>query len=282
MENSKHNRIHSNLENELLDKYKRTKDAFTAKQDEFSSAAKEYKKSRKEYKETVRAILEADIVEREGSELSKLKSFYYKKKISFLTEVYNAITHGLGVVFGVIALILLLFKAETSHEYLAYSIYGASIIILFLASTLYHSLSFTKFRQLFRTIDHSAIFILIAGTYTPYMLLSVSGSKGMGFLIAIWAMAVVGIVLKIGFFEQSKKLGTIIYLVMGWLCVLIFGDMYQALGKNGLILMALGGAFYSIGVIFYKNKELNFSHVIWHLFVLAGAVFMFLSIYFYV
>lgn len=282
MENSKHNKIHSNLEGELLNKYNRAKNSFKEKQESFSSAASEYKKSRKEYKESVRAILEADLAEKEGSELSKLKTFYYQKKINFLTEVYNAITHGLGVIFGIVALVLLLLKAGTKHEYIAYSIYGASIIILFLASTLYHSFSFTKFRQLFRTIDHSAIFILIAGTYTPYMLLSVGGSKGIGFLIGIWAMALAGIILKIGFFEQSKKLGAIIYLVMGWLCVIIFKDMYIALGKNGLILMAIGGAFYSLGVIFYKNKKLNFSHVIWHLFVLGGAVFMFFSIYLYV
>lgn len=203
-------------------------------------------------------------------------------KYAVLTEVLNAITHGLGVVLGIIGLVFLLLRASTTLEYVSFSIYGASIILLFLASTIYHSFSFTKARKILRIIDHSSIFLLIAGTYIPFLLIGIGTSKAYIFAIIMGITALVGIIFKIAAFEKATKISTVIYLVMGWSVVLIMKDLLSHVNPRALYLLIGGGLAYSLGVIFYKNKKLLFSHVYWHLAVLLGAVLMYFSIYLYV
>lgn len=202
-------------------------------------------------------------------------------------EFMNAVTHGLGVCLSIIALIFLIKKSLSSpsfsmEELISYIIYGASAITLFLASTLYHSFIFSKLRDLFQKIDHASIYLLIAGTYTPYLMVIVGGRTGYSFLIALWAVAIAGIVFEVGWTNKFPKLSTILYLVMGWIGVFLIYPLYNNFHINGIILLFLGGLTYTIGTIFYKMKHNNWMHVIWHLFVIGGATFMYLSILIYV
>lgn len=213
--------------------------------------------------------------------MSNINETDFRKPIVSV-EVWNAITHGLGVILGIIAVFMLSNKATTVNQVIAYSIYGVSFILLFLASTLYHSFIFTKFRMLFRYFDHISIFLLIAGTYTPYLLIRLNNQKGKIFFIIIWVIAFAGIALKSLFFHRLKTLGVVIYVLMGWLSVLMIKDLWNVMHFNGILLLILGGLAYTVGVFFYRNKKLKYAHVYWHLFVLAGAILMFLSIYLYV
>ncbi|MUJ21935.1 PAQR family membrane homeostasis protein TrhA [Aliivibrio fischeri] len=206
----------------------------------------------------------------------------YSKK----EELANSLSHALGMVFGVVALILLLLKANAANaDWLtitSMSVYGASIILLFLASTLYHSIAAPKAKRLLKTLDHCAIFLLIAGSYTPYLLVSLRTPLAYWLMGVIWAIALIGIIGKIVFVYRFKKLSLITYLIMGWLSVIAVYQLVIHIDINGVILLGLGGVIYSLGVIFYVAKKLPYNHAIWHLFVLGGCVTQFLSIYYYV
>ncbi|MUL16820.1 PAQR family membrane homeostasis protein TrhA [Aliivibrio fischeri] len=206
----------------------------------------------------------------------------YSKK----EELANSLSHALGMVFGVVALILLLLKANAANaDWLtitSMSVYGASIILLFLASTLYHSIAAPKAKRLLKTLDHCAIFLLIAGSYTPYLLVSLRTPLAYWLMGVIWAIALIGIIGKIVFVYRFKKLSLITYLIMGWLSVIAVYQLVIHIDINGVILLGLGGVIYSLGVIFYVAKKILYNHAIWHLFVLGGCVTQFLSIYYYV
>lgn len=202
-------------------------------------------------------------------------------------EVFNAITHGLAAILGVVGLILLVGKAYAAPElskaeFVSYIIYGSSLIILFLASTLYHSFSFTGHRDLFQKIDHASIYLLIAGSYTPYLMVTVGGAVGYTFLAVVWLAAIAGIVFEVVWTNRYPKLSTYLYLIMGWMGILLIYPLYQSFHPAGIFLLFLGGVFYSVGTIFYRMKHNGWMHVIWHLFVVAGAACMFFSIYLYV
>lgn len=267
--------------NSLLNKYYDTKSNLANYREEFKKIKINIKQTKKDHKGIIKKILSLDTNDL-NPELQLIKEHYTNHKSNVISEVFNAISHGLGVIFGIVLLILLIIKARTTVEYIAYSIYSFSFIMLFLASTLYHSLSFTKARKTFKKIDHSSIFVLIAGTYTPYLLITLYNHNGLYYFIGIWTIAVLGIFLKIFFFEISLKIGPILYILMGWLSVFIIKDLYNLINLNAIILLALGGLAYTGGVYFYKKKSMKFSHVIWHLFVLLGAILMFVSIYKYV
>lgn len=208
-----------------------------------------------------------------------------KKPHSILNEVLNAVTHGIGTILSIVALIFLIMKGIRSGSTIhlaAYLIYGISMILLFLASTLYHSFSFTRFKRFFRYVDHASIYLLIAGTYTPFGLIALPGTLGNLLIGIVWTIAVVGVILKIFFVGKYNKLSTVLYLVMGWLAIFMIKPIYQFMGTNGLILLVLGGLMYSLGTIFYINKKFGFMHVIWHLFVLAGAACHYFAVLFYV
>ncbi|WP_213865203.1 PAQR family membrane homeostasis protein TrhA [Vibrio crassostreae] len=198
----------------------------------------------------------------------------------------NAITHGLGVVLGVIGLILLLIRAfDYQADMLtvaSMTIYGSSIILLFLASTLYHSITTEKTKRLLKTLDHCAIYLLIAGSYTPFLLVGLRTPLAMGLMAVIWGIALVGIIMKIAFVYRFKRLSLFIYLAMGWLSLIVVYQLAMNIDIGGLVLLAVGGVIYSLGVIFYVAKRIPYNHAIWHLFVLAGCACHFFAIYLYV
>ncbi len=205
---------------------------------------------------------------------------------SDIEERANAITHGLGVVLGVVGLILLLIRAfdhqADTLTIASMAMYGSSIILLFLASTLYHSITTEKTKRLLKTLDHCAIYLLIAGSYTPFLLVSLRTPLAMGLMAVIWGIALVGIIMKIAFVYRFKRLSLVTYLAMGWLSLIVVYQLAMNIEMGGLVLLALGGVIYSLGVIFYVAKRIPYNHAIWHLFVLAGCACHFFAIYLYV
>lgn len=205
----------------------------------------------------------------------------YSKK----EEIANAITHGAGIALSIAALVLLVvFSAiyGDAWKVTASAVYGASMIILYTASTLYHSFSKTKAAGKLNMFDHISIYYLIAGTYTPFVLVNMRGGWGWSIFGVIWACAITGTILKLIYGNRFRKISTILYLCMGWMIVIAFYPFIKNVETGGLILTLLGGLSYSIGVIFYKWKKLPFNHAVWHLFVLAGSILHFFAILFYV
>ena len=199
-------------------------------------------------------------------------------------EKLNAWSHGLGAIFGVVGLILLISFLQKESPFALFSviIYGFSIVVLFLASTVYHSVKSERKKHLFRIIDHISIYVLIAGTYTPVLLITLPDSLGWTLFYVVWGIAAFGLVLKIFFTGKFELLSTLLYLVMGWLIVFDFSTLAERLATNGLYLLFAGGAFYTIGIIFYLVDKIPYNHVIWHFFVLGGAICHFFMVYFYV
>ena len=201
---------------------------------------------------------------------------------SLSEEIANSISHGLGVIAGVVGLIFMLLKGAdhlTNIQLTGVIIYGVSLILLFLSSTLYHSVTHVGWKHKLKIADHCAIYCLIAGTYTPLMLISLQGQLSTIILTAIWSLAIGGILFKTLFIHRFKKLSLVLYLAMGWLCMTVIGDLTAAMSPLGFNLLLLGGLFYTLGVIFYVGKRIPYNHAIWHLFVLAGAMSHFFCIY---
>lgn len=216
----------------------------------------------------------------------KLQDFPYSKTYHIVSEVLNSLTHGLSFLVAIAGMVILIYKAVMDNqgalEIFSYILYGITTCFLFLFSTLYHSLSFTKAKSFMRKLDHSAIFLIIAGTYTPFCLASLKGKTGI-FIFAIeWVIAILGITMKFVSFNKVKKFSTLLYLAMGWMIIFSFRPMYRCIGKYGMLFLFLGGVSYTIGTIFYSMKNIRFMHTIWHLFVTMGSIFMWISIYLYV
>lgn len=202
-----------------------------------------------------------------------------------LEEKLNAITHGIGAVFAVIALIVLVIRAYTyggAWQMAAAIIYGVSLILLYMASTLYHSFTKEKVKSVLKFFDHSAIFILIAGNYTPFTLIPLHGAFGWIVFAIIWSMAVVGIVFKVFFVKRFNFFSTICYLIMGWLAIVMVKPLLAVLPTAAVDWLVIGGIFYTIGTVFYLDKKIPYNHAIWHLFVLGGTISHFISIFKYV
>ncbi|WP_268827419.1 PAQR family membrane homeostasis protein TrhA [Tetragenococcus koreensis] len=217
--------------------------------------------------------------------LVKAKKFTQKYLIT--NEVFNAITHGIGFGLSVAGLVILLVNGTrlgSSIHIVSYAIYGSMLILLFLTSTLFHSLIFTKAKKVFQVFDHASIYLLIAGSYTPFCLLSIGGTFGWALCSVIWLLAIAGIVYKsctLHKKENVSKLSTLIYVLMGWACIIAFRPLIDSLGISGALLLASGGLAYTIGSIFYSLKNVRFMHVVWHLFVMLGAGFMYFSVLFF-
>lgn len=211
----------------------------------------------------------------------------FSKRYIILNEVLNAVTHGIGAGLSIAGMVILIVKGArlgSPIHVVSYTIYGAMMVLLFLTSTLFHSLIFTKAKKVFQVFDHSSIFLLIAGSYTPYCLLVVKGWLGWTLFGIIWFMTLLGIVQKSVFLHKKNhvsKISTVIYVIMGWLCVVAAPELYHGLGLGGLILLISGGLSYTIGAIFYSMKHIRYMHVVWHLFVMLGAGFMYFSVLFY-
>lgn len=209
------------------------------------------------------------------------------KKYSKAEEIFNGISHGMGVVFGIVALTLLLIVSiRKGHlpSIVAFSIYGGCIILMFLSSTLYHSIPIEKVKRVLRVFDHSSIFLFIAGTYTPIALLALKGNLRLIILIGIWAIAIAGVVFKIATynkFDKFKILSVLIYIGMGWLAIIPIKSIINATSINFFYWILGGGLLYTVGTIFYGNKKIPFNHGIWHIFVLAASVAHFLGIFKY-
>ncbi|WP_435132520.1 PAQR family membrane homeostasis protein TrhA [Formosa sp. A9] len=201
-----------------------------------------------------------------------------------LEEKWNTITHAFGAILGGIGLVLLLLFNKQSSVWSLFSItvYGLSIIILFTASAFYHGVSAKKQKRYLRILDHISIYLLIAGTYSPVLLIALQHSLGWHLFYTVWGIAAFGLVLKLFFTGRFETFSTLLYLVMGWLIVFDFTNLSQFIGSEGVTLLFAGGLFYTVGIIFYAVERIPYNHVIWHLFVLAGAICHFLMIFLYV
>lgn len=209
-----------------------------------------------------------------------------KMKTAIKEEIVNSITHGLGAVLGVagtaVAVVWAALYGDV-YSVVAASIYGAMLIILYTMSTLYHAFTNETVKKVFRIFDHCSIFLLIAGTYTPFTLCTLQGAFGWTIFGIIWGFAVLGIVLNAISLERFKKFSLVCYIVMGWMIVIAIKPMLLRLGSSSaMLLLVLGGVAYTVGVIFYKMKQVPYMHGIWHLFVLLGSILHYFSILFYV
>lgn len=205
---------------------------------------------------------------------------------SLAEEIANSISHGVGCLFGIIGLVLLLTQAIESRAgalaIASYSLYGGSMILLFLASTLYHAIPHQRAKYWLKKLDHSAIYLLIAGTYTPFLLVGLKSPLAHGLMVVIWSLALVGIVFKLAFAHRFEALSLTTYLLMGWLSLIVIYQMVTKLPAGSVWLLAAGGVIYSLGVIFYVAKRIPYNHAIWHGFVLGGSLCHFFAIYLYV
>ncbi|WP_434035902.1 PAQR family membrane homeostasis protein TrhA [Formosa sp. 4Alg 33] len=199
-------------------------------------------------------------------------------------EKLNTITHAIGAVLGVLGLALLIYYNEQKTGWTLFSVvvYGISLIVLFSASALYHYVSNENKKYYLRIADHISIYLLIAGTYSPVLLISLEQSLGWTLFLVVWGIAGFGLLLKLFFTGKFEVFSTLLYLVMGWLVVFDFSNLAKVIGENGVYLLFAGGLFYTVGIIFYAIEKIPYNHVIWHLFVLAGAISHFLMIFLYV
>jgi len=199
-------------------------------------------------------------------------------------EIANSITHGVGAILSLVGTAFLLYRAVrdgTAVHIASFVIYGASLFLLHLSSTLYHALHAPRAKKVFWVFDHCSIYLLIAGTYTPFLLLSLWGKWGATLLVVIWTLAIVGIVFKSLFIGKLRKTSVALYIVMGWMIVVAARELWLRVPHEALIYMAAGGLSYTIGVIFYSWRRMPFNHMIWHLFVLGGSACHYIAIFFY-
>lgn len=204
---------------------------------------------------------------------------------SFSEELVHSISHGAGVILSIAGLSWMLYvSVGTSDPWriIASVVYGLSLISLFLASTIYHALHASPRKHLYKLFDHCAIYLLIAGTYTPFLLVAIREDSGWWMFGVVWALATAGILTKLWFRHRYPRLSLISYLLMGWVSVLILPQLAQAIGANGMAWLIAGGLCYTVGAAFYAAKRLSFNHAIWHFFVLAGGVCHFLAVIWYV
>lgn len=196
-------------------------------------------------------------------------------------EIWNSASHSFGILLGVVGLVLLLIydSGKTVYSTLSIILYSVSIIVLYAASTLYHAVRDIRRKNIFRSLDHISIYLLIAGTYTPVALISLEASSGWLIFWIVWVIAALGTVLKIFFTGRFELFSVLLYLVMGWLIVIDFGNLMAIQSTMGLVLLMVGGAFYTLGIVFYAMEKIPHNHVIWHFFVLGGSISHFFFIF---
>lgn len=201
-----------------------------------------------------------------------------------LEEKLNAWSHGLGIGLGIAALVLMLLGVDQTNPFGLFSVivYGLSIILLFLASTCYHAIKDRKRKHYFRVADHISIYLLIAGTYTPVLLIAIPNSLGWTLFWVVWGIAAFGLILKLFFTGRFDNLSTFLYLAMGWLALIPYSELTAALDSAAMVWLIAGGISYTVGVLFYAIERIPYNHFIWHLFVLGGASCHFFMVYVYV
>lgn len=204
--------------------------------------------------------------------------------LSLREEIANSISHGLGLVLAIVALPVLLLaamKAGSGRNVVGVSVFGGTMVLLYLASTLYHSLTHEAAKRLFRLFDHAAIFLLIAGTYTPFALGVLRGPWGWSLLAAVWTLAFVGITLKIRKRTRHSQISIVLYVIMGWLAVVAVKPIVMLIPVPGIVLILAGGVAYTGGLAFFAAQRIRYNHFIWHLFVIAGTVCHFFAVLWY-
>jgi hemolysin III len=200
-------------------------------------------------------------------------------------EKINILTHGLGLLLSIAALVLLIIHASThgtARHIVSFTIFGASLILLYSASTLYHYSQKPDIRRKLNILDHASIYVLIAGTYTPFTLITLKGWLGWTIFGITWAIAIVGVFFKLFYTGRFDKISTIAYVAMGWIIIFAVKPLIENLPLNGLYWLLAGGIFYTIGAVLYSVKKIKFNHAIFHVFVLLGSFSHFMAIYFYV
>jgi hemolysin III len=203
----------------------------------------------------------------------------------FKEETLNAWTHGFGALFGLVGLTVLVVLASLRGDawhIVSCSIYGATLVLLFSSSTLYHSCRSERAKHICRIVDHASIYLLIAGTYTPFVLVTLRGGWGWSLFGVVWGLALAGIIFQIFFVSRFRLLQTLIYLLMGWLVVVAAGPLLARVPRPGLYWLLAGGLSYTVGALFYLWKKLPYHHAVWHLFVLAGGMCHYFAILLYV
>ena len=218
---------------------------------------------------------------------SRIEAFFTPKNERPFTlgeEIFHSITHGIGSGLSIAGLTLLVVLAVFNgdiYKIISFSIFGASLVILYLSSTHYHGLQQPRAKKIFKIFDHSAIYLLIAGTYTPFLLIAIRGTAGWALLVVVWGIALIGITFKVFFIERFQILSVISYLLMGWLCVFVFKEMLVSIPIGGIIWLAAGGLLYTIGVIFYALQKIPYMHAIWHFFVMGGSICHYFAVLFF-
>ena len=196
-------------------------------------------------------------------------------------EIANSITHGIGALFSIAALVLLIVFASMQGDawyIVSFVIYGATMVILYIASTLVHSFPPGKVKHIFEILDHSAIYFFIAGTYTPFLLIAIQGALGWTLLGIVWGLAIFGTVFKVFFVDRFLQLSTVLYIIIGWLIVFAWKPLIAGVPDYGVVFLVIGGIIYSVGAIFYVWRGFEYHHAVWHLFVLVGSVLHFLAV----
>ncbi|WP_156639600.1 PAQR family membrane homeostasis protein TrhA [Lacticaseibacillus thailandensis] len=213
---------------------------------------------------------------------NRLKSRRYLIK----NEVWSAVTHGVGIALAITALVLLLVRAVPTGDWTriwSFAGFGIALIVLYTSSTLFHALYFTRARKVFQALDHSSIYVLIAGSYLPYCLVAIGGPLGVGLLITIWALCLTGILLDcLAASKRLHKIEVAIYVLLGWLCLIAMVPLWEHLGVIGFWLLVAGGVAYTVGALIYTRRSIPYIHVVWHVFVMVGSALMFVSIYLFV
>ncbi|WP_129726518.1 PAQR family membrane homeostasis protein TrhA [Ectobacillus funiculus] len=199
-------------------------------------------------------------------------------------EIANSITHGIGALLSIAALVLLIvFSAlhGTAWHVVSFTLFGSTMVILYLSSTLVHALPRGKAKDVFEILDHSSIYFFIAGTYTPFLFIAVKGWLGWTLFGIVWGLAVAGTVFKSFFVKKFLHISTLLYVIMGWLIVFAWKPLVQGVPHNGVVLLVIGGILYTVGAIFYVWRGFKFHHAIWHVFVIAGTTMHFFSVLLY-
>lgn len=213
-----------------------------------------------------------------------LKNHAAKRLFTLGEEIVHSITHGIGAGLSIAGLTLLIVKAVlygNVNQIVSFSIYGATLVILYLASTLYHSFQYPRVKRIFKVIDHVSIYLLIAGTYTPFLLVGLKGAWSWTLLVIIWGLAILGVSFKALFVHRFQKLSVLAYILMGWLSVVMLKELSVNIPIGGLIWLAVGGVVYTVGVIFYVLQKIPYMHVVWHVFVLGGSICHYFAVLFY-
>lgn len=206
-------------------------------------------------------------------------------RYSLAEEILNAATHGLGILLSIVGLSVLVAYASLDGSPLlitSCAIFAGSLILSYSFSTLYHAIFHEKTKQIFRQFDHAAIYLLIAGTYTPITLIMLPKPLGWTVFAIIWTVSIIGIILKFVYPGRFKKTSMVLYLILGWFIIIVINKLFEAMPTGGLWLLLLGGIFYTVGIIFYLYKKLPYNHAIWHLFVLAGSSAHYFMVLFYI